>query len=143
MTSLRAETRRGTPGWFRCVTSPSGTAPLRRCRRICGTAEWAASATSCGRDDGPDCASSVPATSKCCRRGPSGTATYVSKCNKTVLLMPNSHRPPDKTRRSCLCRIRRCELSRPGKCAFCVRVHRPPPQSPDTTKQSCLCRRPA
>jgi len=25
--------------------------------------------------------------------------------------MPNSHRPPDNTRRSCLCRIRRCELS--------------------------------
>jgi len=25
--------------------------------------------------------------------------------------MPNSHRPPDTTRRSCLCRARRCELS--------------------------------
>jgi len=29
---------------------------------------------------------------------------------------------PDQTRRSCLCRIRRCELSRPDKCAFCVGV---------------------
>ena len=28
-----------------------------------------------------------------------------------VRLMPNSHRPPDTTRRSCLCRVRRCELS--------------------------------
>ena len=28
-----------------------------------------------------------------------------------VRLMPNSHRPPDATRRSCLCRVRRCELS--------------------------------
>jgi len=25
--------------------------------------------------------------------------------------MPNSHRRPDKTRQSCLCRVRRCELS--------------------------------
>jgi len=25
--------------------------------------------------------------------------------------MPSSHHPPDKTRRSCLCRIGRCELS--------------------------------
>ena len=32
-------------------------------------------------------------------------------------VMPNSHRPPVKTRRSCLCRIGRCELS-----AFCVGV---------------------
>ena len=35
-----------------------------------------------------------------------------------VMLMPDSHRPPDKTRRSCLRRIRRCELSRPDKCVL-------------------------
>jgi len=33
--------------------------------------------------------------------------------------MPNSHCPPDNTRRSRLCRIRRCELSRPDKCVLC------------------------
>jgi len=29
--------------------------------------------------------------------------------------MPGPHRPPDKTRRSRLCRVRRCQLSRPDK----------------------------
>ena len=28
-----------------------------------------------------------------------------------VSAMSSSHRPPDTTRRSCLCRVRRCELS--------------------------------
>ena len=80
--------------------------------------------------------------------------------------MPNSHSPPDKTRKSC--RVRRCELSRPDRptSAFCFRV-RPavaptvpaPPDTPmlnalvgggqadsihtttpDTTRRSCLCR---
>jgi len=27
------------------------------------------------------------------------------------IIMPNSHRSPDKTRQSCLCRVRRCELN--------------------------------
>ena len=38
-------------------------------------------------------------------------------------VMPSSHRPPD-TRRSCLCRVRRCELSRPAlpTSAFCAGV---------------------
>ena len=74
--------------------------------------------------------------------------------------MPNSHRPPDKKTRSCLCRVRRCELSRLDSptSAFGVRV-RPavapavpaPPDTlrhtssvhtatPDTTRRSCLCR---
>ena len=30
----------------------------------------------------------------------------------TNALMPDSHRPPDKTRRFCPCRVWRCELSR-------------------------------
>jgi len=54
-------------------------------------------------------------------------------------LMPNSRRPPDTTRRSCLCRVRRCELSRPDRptSAFSVGV-RPAvapavPAPPDTT----------
>ena len=33
------------------------------------------------------------------------------KLDGTVVVMPNSHRPPHTTRRSCLCRVRRCELS--------------------------------
>ena len=48
-------------------------------------------------------------------------------------LMPDSHRPPDTTRRSCLCRVRRCELSRPDKCVLrpeCVR----------RSHRQCLCR---
>jgi len=38
--------------------------------------------------------------------------------------MPNSHHPPDKTRRSCVCRIRRCKLNRLDRrtSAFCVGV---------------------
>ena len=32
-------------------------------------------------------------------------------CQNVTRLMPNLHRPPDKTRRSCLRRVRRCELS--------------------------------
>ena len=78
-----------------------------------------------------------------------------------VMLMPNSHRPPDKTRRSCLCRIRRCELSRPDKCVLrrsASSGRTAPPDTlrhrthlsggradsvhtatPDTTKQSSLC----
>ena len=38
-------------------------------------------------------------------------ALSVLRFASTRLLVPNSHRPPDMTRRSCLCRIRRCELS--------------------------------
>jgi len=81
-------------------------------------------------------------------------------------VMPNSHRPPDKTRQCCLSRVRRCELSRPDRPtnAICVGV-RPavapavpaPPDTlrglthlsgcradsihtaiPDTTRRSCL-----
>ena len=77
-------------------------------------------------------------------------------------LMPNSHRPPDETRRSCLCRIRWCELSRPDKCVLrrsASSGRTAPPDTlrhrthlsggradlvhtatPDTTKQSCLRR---
>ena len=32
--------------------------------------------------------------------------------------MPNSQRPPNTTRRSCLRRVGRCELSRPDKCVL-------------------------
>jgi len=35
-----------------------------------------------------------------------------------TIVGPNSHHPPDKTRRSCLCRVRRCELSRPDTCVL-------------------------
>jgi len=41
---------------------------------------------------------------------------YVCICMYTV--MPNSHCPPDTTRQRCLCRVRRCELSRPDKCVL-------------------------
>ena len=58
-----------------------------------------------------------------------------------VPVMPNSHRPPDMTRQCCLCRVRRCELSRPdcSTSAFCVEV-RPAvapavPAPPDTLRR--------
>ena len=42
--------------------------------------------------------------------------TYVAAFHLASLkLMPDSHRPPDPTRRSCLCRSRPCELSRPDR----------------------------
>ena len=84
-----------------------------------------------------------------------------------MTLTLNSHRPPDTTRQCSLCRVRRCELSRPDRptSAFCVGV-RPavalrlqthsdaertcravgptqftlPHPTPDTTRRSCLCR---
>jgi len=33
----------------------------------------------------------------------------IGRCG--VGIMPNSHRPPDTTRQSCLCRVRRCEFA--------------------------------
>jgi len=39
------------------------------------------------------------------------TACDPSNYGTSCRVMPNSHRPPDTTRRSCLCRVRRCELS--------------------------------
>jgi len=42
--------------------------------------------------------------------------TYVAAFHLASLkLMLDSHRPPDPTRRSCLCRGRRCKLSRPDR----------------------------
>jgi len=61
-----------------------------------------------------------------------------------VMLMPNSHRPPDKTRRSCLRRIRRCELSRPDKCVLRRSASSGRTAPPDTlrhrpgTERTCL-----
>ena len=59
-------------------------------------------------------------------------------------VMPNSHRPPDKTRRSCLCRIWRCELSRPDKCVLRRSASGGRTAPPDTprhrpdTERTCL-----
>ena len=61
-----------------------------------------------------------------------------------VMLMPNSHRPPDKTRRSCLRRIRRCKLSRPDKCVLRRSASSGRTAPPDTlrhrpdTERTCL-----
>jgi len=72
-------------------------------------------------------------------------------------LMTNSHRPPSNTRRSCLCRIRRCKLSRSassGRTAppdtLTLNGHRTHlsggradsihTATTDKTKQFCLCR---
>jgi len=54
----------------------------------------------------------------------SGRATLYGRHRCLVGLMPNSHGPPDPTRQSCLCRVRRCELSRPNRptSAFCAGV---------------------
>jgi len=54
----------------------------------------------------------------------SGRATLYGRHRCLVGLMPNSHGPTDPTRQSCLCRVRRCELSRPNRptIAFCVGV---------------------
>jgi len=58
--------------------------------------------------------------------------------------MPNSHHPPDTTIQSCLCLVRRCELSRSDRptSAFSVRV-RPAvalsvPAPPDTSTLNAL-----
>ena len=85
-------------------------------------------------------------------------ASCITVCSSRTL-MPNSHRPPDATRQCCLCRVRRCELSRPDRRTnvFCVGVRpavalRRPTHSdaertcladsihtatPDTTRRSC------
>ena len=62
-------------------------------------------------------------------------------CCKCCQLIPNSDRPPDKTRQCCQRRVRRCELSRPDRptSAFCVGV-RPAvapavPAPPDTLRR--------
>ena len=48
--------------------------------------------------------------------------------------MANSHHPPDMTRQCCLCRVRRCELSRPYK-----RVLRRSASGTDqNTERTCL-----
>jgi len=65
------------------------------------------------------------------------------------MLLPNSHRPPDTTRptrRSCLCRVRRCELSLPDRqtSAFaseCVRrSHRQCLRRQRHSDAECTCR---
>ena len=100
MTSSRGESRE-TPGWSRCVTSPSGTAPLRRCRRTC----WSAVRATCaGRHPAdPDCASSAPpgTSSKGRRRsrGPSGTASGRRPSFESRRRAPPPPTSPTETRR--------------------------------------------
>jgi len=71
MMSSRREFR-ATPEHIRCVTSPSGTAPLRRCRQT----SWSAGRPKRDEDqqdpDDRNCGSSVRETSAY-DRGPSGT----------------------------------------------------------------------
>jgi len=73
---------------------------------------------------------------------PSHVRQYVHYTyTRNIVIMLNSHRPPDTTRRSCLCRVWRCELSRPDRptSTFCVGV-RPAvasavPAPPDTLRR--------
>jgi len=99
MTSSRGESRE-TPGWSRCVTSPSETAPLRRCRRT----SWSAVRATCGgrHPADPDCASSAPpgTSSKGRRsRGPSGRASGRRPSVESRRRAPPPSTSPTETRR--------------------------------------------